>query len=105
MTILVGFSASRQSDAPINLAIRIARSSGETVVAAAIAERPWPPKADPVEDEYLGYITDEARRSLQSVVDQVGGDLDIPVVIHQSTSIPAGLLDLVAEHPNNQSWL
>ncbi len=98
MTILVGFSASRQSDAPINLAIRIARSSGETVVAAAIAERLWPPKADPVEDEYLGYVTDEARRSLQSVVDRVRGDLDIPVVIHQSTSIPAGLLDLAAEH-------
>lgn len=70
MTILAGFSASRQSDAPINLATRIALSGGETVVAVAIAER---------------------------VVDQIGGDLDIPVVIHQAASVPVRLLELVAE--------
>ena len=98
MTILVGFSTSRQSDAPINLAIRIARSSGESVVAAAVAERPWPPRSDPVEDEYVDYVTEQARASLQSVVDRVRGDLDIPIVIHQSASIPAGLLELATEY-------
>lgn len=98
MTILVGFSTSRQSDAPINLAIRIARSSGESVVAAAVAERAWPPRSDPVEDEYVDYVTEQARTSLQRVVDRVRGDLDIPIVIHQSASIPAGLLELATEH-------
>lgn len=98
MTILVGFSTSRQSDAPINLAIRIARSSGESVVAAAVAERAWPPRSDPVEDEYVAYVTEQAQTSLQRVVDRVRGDLDIPIVIHQSASIPAGLLELATEH-------
>ena len=98
MTILVGFSTSRQSDAPINLAIRIARSSGQSIVAAAVAERSWPPRSDPVEDEYVDYVTEQARSSLQRVVDRVRGDLDIPVVIHQSASVPAGLLELGTEH-------
>ena len=98
MTILVGFSASRQSDAPINLATRIARNSGETVVAAAIAERGRPPKVDPVEDAYLSYLTAEARKSLERVVEEVRGELEIPIVIHESTSVPAGLLELAAEH-------
>lgn len=98
MTILVGFSTSRQSDAPINLATRIARSSGESVVAAAVAERSWPPRSDPVEDEYLAYVSEQARTSLERVVDRVGGGLDIPIVIHQATSIPVGLLELAEEH-------
>lgn len=98
MTILVGFSTSRQSDAPINLAIRIAHSSGESVVAAAVAERSWPPRSDPVEDEYVTYVCEQARTSLERVIGRVGGGLDIPIVIHQSASIPAGLLELATEH-------
>ena len=61
MTILVGFSASRQSDASINLAKQIAESAGEPAVAAAIIERPWPPRDDPVEKEYLQYRTEQVR--------------------------------------------
>jgi nucleotide-binding universal stress UspA family protein len=98
MTILVGFSASRQSDAPINLATRIARNTGEAVLAAAVVERPWPPKGDPVEDEYLRYVTAQAQQSLDRVIKQARGDLDIPAVVHQSTSIPTGLLELAAEN-------
>ena len=78
MTILAGFSTSRQSDAPINLAIRIAHSSGESIVAAAVAERSWPPCSDPVEDEYLTVVCDQARTSLEQVIGRVGGGLDIP---------------------------
>ena len=98
MTILAGFSTSRQSDAPINLAIRIAHSSGESIVAAAVAERSWPPRSDPVEDEYLTVVCDQARTSLEQVIGRVGGGLDIPVVIHQATSIPVGLLELAEEY-------
>jgi nucleotide-binding universal stress UspA family protein len=37
-------------------------------------------------------------RSLERVVSQLPGDLDIPTVVHQSTSIPTGLLELAAAH-------
>ena len=56
VTILVGFSTSRQGDAPINLAIRMP-SSGEST-----SPRPWPsapPCSDPVEDEYLTVVRDQ----------------------------------------------
>lgn len=98
MTILVGFSASRQSNAPINLATRIARNTGESVLAAAVVERPWPPRGDPVEDEYLRFVTAQAEKSLDQVVAHVRGDLTIPTTVYQSSSVPTGLIELAAEH-------
>ena len=98
MTIIAAVSWSRQGGAPLNLAAQISRWTGDKVVAATIVERTWPPKADPVEDEYLRYVTSQASRSLDRVVSQLPGDLDIPTVVHQSTSIPTGLLELAAAH-------
>ena len=97
MTIVAGFSSSRQGAAPLNLAAQISRWTGDKIVAAAIVERPWPPKDDPVEHEYLGYVTSQARRSLDRVVGKLPGELDIPTVVHQSTSIPTGLPELVPQ--------
>jgi nucleotide-binding universal stress UspA family protein len=94
VTILAGISAARQSSAPINLAAQIARTTGENLVAAAVVERPWPPRGDPVEDEYLRYVTSEAEVILSRVVGQLPGDLDIATVVHQSSSIPTGLIEL-----------
>jgi nucleotide-binding universal stress UspA family protein len=98
MTIVAGFSSSRQGAAPLNLAAQISRWTGDKMVAAAIVERPWPAKDDPVEQEYLRHVTSQASRSLDRVVSQLPGDLDIPTVVHQSTSIPTGLLELAAAH-------
>jgi nucleotide-binding universal stress UspA family protein len=98
MTIIAGFSSSRQGTAPLNLAAQISRWTGEKVVAAAVVERPWPAKDDPVEQEYLRYVTAQASRALDRVVSKLPDDIDIPTVIHQSTSIPTGLIELVAAH-------
>jgi nucleotide-binding universal stress UspA family protein len=98
MTIIAGFSSSRQGTAPLNLAAQIARWTGEKVVAAAVVERPWPAKDDPIEQEYLRYVTTQASRALDGVVGQLPDDLDIPTVVHQSSSIPTGLIELAAEH-------
>jgi nucleotide-binding universal stress UspA family protein len=97
MTIIAAISASRQGTAPLHLAAQIARSTGDKVVAAAVVERPWPPRADPVEDEYLGYVTSQARQSLERIVGRLPAQLDTWVVVHQSTSVPTGLTDLAAE--------
>jgi len=98
MTIIAGFSSSRQGTAPLNLAAQISRWTGEKVVAAAIVERPWPAKDDPIEHEYLRYVSAQASHALDRVISQLPGDLDIPTVVHQSTSIPTGLIELVAAH-------
>ena len=97
MTIIAAISASRQGAAPLHLAAQIARSTGDKIVAAAVVERPWPPRADPVEDEYLGCVTSQARQSLERMVGRLPAELDTWVVVHQSTSVPTGLTDLAAE--------
>jgi nucleotide-binding universal stress UspA family protein len=97
MTILVGFSATRHSDAPINLAVQIALSSGDSVVAAAIVEGSWPPKDHAFDREFVDYVTARCLESLNRVVDRVPGDLDIPRVVHHSSSVPTGLIELAAD--------
>jgi nucleotide-binding universal stress UspA family protein len=97
MTIIAAISASRQGTAPLHLAAQIARSTGDKIVAAAVIERPWPPRDDPVEDEYLGYVTSQARQSLERMVGKLPAELDTWVVVHQSASVPTGLTDLAAE--------
>lgn len=98
MTIIAGFSSSRQGSAPLNLAAQVARSTGDKIVAAAIVERPWPPRDDPVESEYLRYVTSQASQSLDRVARQLPDDVDVSTVVHQSTSIPTGLMELVSAH-------
>ncbi len=96
MTILVGFSATRQSDAPINLAKQIAETAGEPAVAAVIIETPWPPRDDPVEKEFLEVRAEQVRQSLNAVARSLPGET-VPGVVHEASSIPAGLLELSTE--------
>ncbi|MCG7610399.1 MULTISPECIES: universal stress protein [Mycobacterium] len=98
MTILAAFSSSRHSSAPLNLAIQIARTTGEPVIAAAVAERSWPPRDDPVEGEYLAYVRAQATQALQRAVAVLPVDLDVTSVVHESTSIPTGLIELADAH-------
>ena len=98
MTIIAGFSSSRQGVAPLNLATQLARTSGEKIIAAVVVERPLPVGVDPIEDEYRGYVAAQATASLERVVAQISGDFDISVVTHHATSVPNGLMELVAEH-------
>jgi nucleotide-binding universal stress UspA family protein len=98
MTIIAGFSSSRQGPAPLNLATQLARTTGEKIIAAVVVERPLPVGVDPIEDEYRGYVAAQATASLERVVAQISGDFDISVVTHHATSVPNGLMELVAEH-------
>jgi nucleotide-binding universal stress UspA family protein len=98
MTIIAGFSSSRQGSAPLNLATQLARTTGEKVIAAAVVERTLPAGVDPIEDEYRGYLASRATESLQRLVDRLPGDLDISVTVHHSTSIPNGLMELANQH-------
>jgi nucleotide-binding universal stress UspA family protein len=98
MTIIAGFSSSRQGSAPLNLAAQLARTTGEKIIAAVIVERALPAGVDPIEDEYRGFIASQASSALERVVEQVRGDLDISTIVHPSRSISQGLMELVAQH-------
>ena len=97
MTIIAGFSASRHGTAPLHLAAQLSRCTGARIVAAAVIERPWPPRSDPVETEYLSYVETQAKRSLNQMAEQLPDDLDVWQIVHQSTSIPEGLTELATE--------
>ena len=98
MTILAAFSASRHSSAPLNLAIQIARTTGEQVIAAAVVERSWATRDDMVEGEYLAYVRGQATQALQRAVAVLPVDLDVTPMVHESTSIPTGLIELADAH-------
>lgn len=98
MTILAGFSSSRQGGAPLNLAVQLARTTGEKVIAAVIIERALPAGIDPIEDEFQQHVATQATAALDRVVDRVRDNNDVSVVVHQSTSIPRGLMELVDHH-------
>jgi nucleotide-binding universal stress UspA family protein len=98
MTIIAGFSSSRQGSAPLNLATQLARTTGDKIIAAAIVERALPAGADPIEDEYRGFLASRAGASLERIVGQVRGDLDISTTVHESSSISHGLMELAGQH-------
>jgi nucleotide-binding universal stress UspA family protein len=97
MTIVAGVNASGQASAPLHLAAQLSRCTGDRIIAVAIVERPWPPKLDPVENEYLDYVGAQAQKSLKRMVDQLPDDLDVWHVVHQAASVPEGLTELAAE--------
>ena len=98
MTIIAGFSSSRQGSAPLNLAAQLARTTGEKIIAAVVVERALPAGVDPIEDEYRGFLASRAGAALERVVEQVRGDLDISTTVHHSSSISQGLMELVGQH-------
>lgn len=97
MTLIAGFSASGHGPAPLHLAAQIARASGERIVAAAIVESPSPRKPEMFEVDYLNHLVEHAQQSLAAMADQLPGDLDVQQVVHQASSVPAGLVELTTE--------
>ncbi|MGK2866351.1 MAG: universal stress protein [Mycobacterium sp.] len=97
MTILAGFSAGGHGPAPLHLAAQIARGTGERIVAAAVVESTWPRKPEIFEVEYLNHIGEQSKKSLQDMVGQLPGDLDVEQIVHQASSVPVGLTELAAQ--------
>ena len=97
MTILAGFSASSHGYAPLHLAAQIARCTGGKLVAAALVERPWPPKDDPTEREYLSHLTGQVKRKLDAAVATLPADVDTWTLASESDSVPTGLANLAIE--------
>ena len=98
MTVIVGFSASRQGSAPLNLAAQLARSTGEKIVAAVIVERVPAARVSPIEEQFQNQVVAQATKSLEQVIDPISRNLDVSIVAHESSSIPAGLMELVDQH-------
>ncbi len=97
MTILAGLGAGGHGPAPLHLAAQIARGTGERIVAAVIVESPAPRKPEMFEVEYLNHVSEQARQFLGEMADQLPDDLDVQQVVHQASSVPAGLVELATQ--------
>ncbi|MFT4043140.1 MAG: universal stress protein [Gordonia sp. (in: high G+C Gram-positive bacteria)] len=97
MTILAAISVGEHATAPLHLATQFARTTGERVIAVTVLDSAPPAGNDPLEAEYLAYLTTQTRRQLEPVVERARGECDISLVIHNAVSIPRGLTELAAE--------
>lgn len=98
MTIIAGFSASRQGTAPLHLAAQLARTTGEKIIAAAVLETTSLARSHPLERRYLDAQAENTKHSLTQVIEQMRPDIDVTLVVHRAKSIAGGLLELAAEH-------
>ena len=98
MTIVVGFSASRQSRAPLNLAVQIAASSGHSIVAVAVVEDSGARAGDPFQQEFIDHLTGLTEAALRSVLDEMPGGAGIPAIVTPGPSTAAGLLQVAYDH-------
>lgn len=98
MTIIAGFSASRQGPAPLNLAVQLARTTGDEIVAAAVLEASSRAKSHPLERRYLDAQADNALRSLTQVIDSLRPEIKVTPVVHRAKSVGSGLLEMVDKY-------
>ncbi len=98
MTIVVGFSASRQSQAPLNLAVQMAAASGHSIVAVAVVEDSGARAGDPFQKEFIGHLTERTETALRKVLDGMPGGAQVPAVVTPGPSTATGLLQVAADH-------
>ena len=97
MTIVVGFSASRQSQAPLNLAVQMAAASGPP-------SWPWRwwrtrvPAPEIRSKEFIGHLTERTETALRKVLGGMPGGAQVPAVVTPGPSTATGLLQVAADH-------
>jgi nucleotide-binding universal stress UspA family protein len=97
MTMVVGYAPGGRRRAVLHLAGMLARSAGEDLVLCAVVPAAWPPSPARVDAEYREHVEREARDVLERARERIGDDVDVSTLVHHARSIPAGLLEVVAE--------
>jgi nucleotide-binding universal stress UspA family protein len=98
MTIIAGCAPRESDNAALELAAMLARSTGEDVVVAVVVAAAWPPSTERVDADYRAYLKKHGEQSLEQARAWMPADVKTQFVLHQSTSIPTGLLEVVADH-------
>ena len=98
MTIIAGCAPRESDNAALELAAMLARSTGEDVVVAVVVAAAWPPSTERVDADYRAYLKKHGEQSLEQARTWMPADVKTQFVLHHSTSIPTGLLEVVADH-------
>ena len=102
MTILIGLVPGRRDEGAVHLGARLARSSGESLVAVVVTPEPWPPDPQQRDKEYRDYqdaVADQAlaRARLQLGTRHATGGATAEFLRRRAESVAAGLLEVIAE--------
>lgn len=101
MTVVVGYLAGKSGNAPLHLAVSIARTLHTSLTVATIVPKPWiSPAPARVDAEYAAWAEQlaadsakEAQRYLQALPDPP----DVHYRSHPHRSVPGGLIAIVEE--------
>lgn len=98
MTMVVGYAPDGRGRAVLHVAGMLARSAGEDLLLCTVLPAAWPPGPARVDAEYRAYVEREVGEVLDEARDRVGDDVTVSTAVHQSRSVPAGLLEVAERH-------
>lgn len=94
MTMIVGYATDERGGTPLNLAVTLARSSGDDLVVACIVPAPWVPGMARIDAEYRNALNELADRALDEAKRDLPEGVPATFVRHVARSAPVGLLEL-----------
>ncbi len=98
MTVLAGCGVKESGASSLALAAMLARSYGEDVVVAVVVAEAWPPTPERIDAEYRDYLIRRGEETLEQARRWMPDDISATFVLQQAASIPAGLLEVGAQH-------
>jgi nucleotide-binding universal stress UspA family protein len=101
VTMIVGHAPDERGKAVLDLAAMLARSAGDDLVVCVVVPAPWVPGMARVDAEYREELDRTADRALETARSNLPADVPATFVRHAARSVPAGILELVAEYRAN----
>jgi nucleotide-binding universal stress UspA family protein len=98
MTMIVGCAPDERGKAALQLAVMLARSSGDDLVVCAVLPAPWIPGMARIDAEYQEQLNTDADRALEHARSELPDDVPARFVRHSARSAAVGLLEQAEEH-------
>ncbi|WP_313539349.1 universal stress protein [Leifsonia aquatica] len=97
MSIVVGVDPAHRSASALHLAGMLARSSGTSLIVAAIVPPAWPATAGGADAEWRSYTRDAADSTLDHAAAVLGGSIAAEYLVYEAPSARRGLNSLAEE--------
>lgn len=97
MTMIVGCAPDKRGKAALQLAVMLARSSGDALVVCTVLPAPWVPSMARIDAEYQQQLNKDADRALDRAKSEIPADVPARFVRHHSRSAAVGLVEQAQE--------
>jgi nucleotide-binding universal stress UspA family protein len=97
MRIVVGVDPAHRSASALHLAGMLARSSGASLIVAAVVPPAWPSTAGWADAEWRGYTRENADGALDHAAAVLGGATAAEYVLQEAASARRGLVELAEQ--------